>query len=173
MAIELRVVADGATVAVVDYGGAGPAVLCLHGFGLNAASWDAVGSRLRDAYRVLAMDQRGHGRTGPAASYDQSALVADVGQVVRFLELDRPPLLVGHSYGARTALAYAATAKCAGVVAVDGAVTSPGPNSDLNALELELTSSPLANFRGSRAELDALLGELDDQFPDYADGLGG
>ena len=164
-------VSDGATVAVVDYGGSGPVVLCLHGFGMNAASWDPVASRLRETYRVLAMDQRGHGRTGRASSYDQSALVGDVGRVLDFLDLDHPPLLVGHSYGARTALAYAASASCAGVVAVDGAITPPGPDSDLEALELELRASPLASFRGSRAELDSLLIGLGDQFGDYANGL--
>lgn len=167
---ELRVAANGATLSVVDYGGAGPAVICLHGFGLNAASWETVAAVLEGEYRVLAIDQRGHGLTGPASEYTQSALIEDVRHVASSLD-SGPPLVVGHSYGARTALGYAAAGTCAGVVAVDGAITPPGPDSDLAALERELNSSALSDFLGSPAELDALLVGLDDQFPDYADGL--
>lgn len=168
MSRELRIPADGASLSVVDYGGSGPAVVCLHGFGLNAASWNDVAGALQDRYRVVAVDQRGHGLTGPAYRYDPAALVDDVGRVVSSLQLDRP-LLVGHSYGARTALAYASIETCSGVVAVDGAVTPPGTDSDAAALEGELRSSPLSNFAGSREELDSLLAGLDDEFsPDSA-----
>src|SRR5215472_17225117 len=45
----------------LDWGGGGPPLLFLHGGGLNAHTWDAVCVMLRDFFRCVALDQRGHG----------------------------------------------------------------------------------------------------------------
>lgn len=44
-----------------------PPLIALHALGQNAESWDEVAAVLGEKYRVLALDQRGHGgsaRTG-------------------------------------------------------------------------------------------------------------
>jgi pimeloyl-ACP methyl ester carboxylesterase len=44
--------------------GEGPAVLLIHGVGGDSSNWDAIAARLRERFRVVAMDLRGHGRSG-------------------------------------------------------------------------------------------------------------
>jgi len=41
-----------------------PALVLLHGFTGHARSWDPFAEAMTDRYRVLALDQRGHGETG-------------------------------------------------------------------------------------------------------------
>lgn len=111
------------TVAVRDHGGAGPAILLLHGAGRDASDWDAVAADLRSDHRVLAMDLRGHGRSSPTTepwSFDRAA--RDVATARDGLGLAEHELVVaGHSLGGMVATRYAtAHARCPGVVNVDG-----------------------------------------------------
>src|SRR5579862_3645570 len=41
-----------------------PDLVLLHGFTGHARSWDAFAQGMSDRYRVLALDQRGHGESG-------------------------------------------------------------------------------------------------------------
>ena len=45
----------------LDWGGSGHPLLFLHGGGINAHTWDVLTLMLRDRYRCIALDQRGHG----------------------------------------------------------------------------------------------------------------
>lgn len=56
-------------VHYVDFGGDGPPLVCVHGLGGSALNWMAVAPAISAAYRVLAPDLRGFGRTplGPGA----------------------------------------------------------------------------------------------------------
>lgn len=58
---EARV--HGITLRYVDWGGGGPPMLLLHGDMRTSRSWDAVARRLRNEYRVIALDARGHGNS--------------------------------------------------------------------------------------------------------------
>ncbi|KAG2499014.1 hypothetical protein HYH03_003200 [Edaphochlamys debaryana] len=51
------------TFNVYSAGEAGPVVLCVHGGGYSGLTWSLVAKRLKDRYRVLAPDLRGHGLT--------------------------------------------------------------------------------------------------------------
>lgn len=107
--------------------GSGPGILFLHGVTANAYVWEPVLQRLADRFLVVAVDQRGHGRTGvrgvdpandatwDAASYANDALSA-AGAIA-----EGPVVLVGHSLGARNALVAAELdpSAIAGVVAID------------------------------------------------------
>lgn len=90
--------------------GEGRDLLLLHG--LTATRRNVVqGSRLlaREGTRLIAYDARGHGESDPApdaAAYEYADLVADLGAVLRALEIARP-VLVGSSMGAATAMALA------------------------------------------------------------------
>jgi pimeloyl-ACP methyl ester carboxylesterase len=114
-----------------DGSGAEPPVLLLHGLGSSAQYWGRLAGQL-PGRRLVALDQRGHGLTGrpphsPSlpAGYATDALVADVEQTIRTLELERP-VLVGHSWGATISLEFAARYPLAlsALVFIDGPVQS-------------------------------------------------
>jgi pimeloyl-ACP methyl ester carboxylesterase len=83
-------------------------MVLLHGLAGHAGEWDALARRLSPRYRVVAVDQRGHG-AGERHPQDVSraAYVADVLAVVDQLALRRP-VLVGQSLGGHTAMLAAA-----------------------------------------------------------------
>jgi esterase len=95
-------------------------VVFLHGGGLTAHTWDLVCLQLRDHYRCLAPDARGHGDTEWSREMDYStrAHTADVEAFVRELGLDRP-VLVGMSMGGATAVSYAQQHGLRALVVID------------------------------------------------------
>lgn len=103
---------------------AGPPLLLLHGLSSNALFWSRIARELADR-RVIAVDQRGHGRTGAASDYAVEELVADAAAVLDDARVERA-LVVGHSWGASVALAAAGTRpdRCAGLVFADGPLWS-------------------------------------------------
>ncbi|WP_033218974.1 alpha/beta fold hydrolase [Kitasatospora phosalacinea] len=104
------VVGAGVELHCRDWAGdpAGRPVLLLHGLAGHAGEWDALAGALAPAHRVVAVDQRGHGRsTRRPGSVDRAAYVADALAVADRLGLERP-LLVGQSLGGHTALLAAA-----------------------------------------------------------------
>ncbi|MDB5368373.1 MAG: Alpha/beta hydrolase family protein [Rhodospirillales bacterium] len=93
-----------------------PVVLLLHGFPELAYSWRKVMKPLADAgFHVVAPDQRGYGRTGPAPiEYDDDLgpfrllnLVRDMVALTSVLGLGAVSAVVGHDYGASVAAACA------------------------------------------------------------------
>ena len=85
-----------------------PPMVFLHGGALNAHTWDLVCLALRDQYRCIALDQRGHGDSDWAhdADYSIGAQLADTKGFVDKLGLDKF-ILVGMSLGAINSLAFA------------------------------------------------------------------
>ena len=83
-------------------------LVLLHGFTSHARSWDAFAQAMSRDYRVLALDQRGHGETEWAAPdrYGVDEMVSDLEAFVAALRLDRFVLL-GLSMGGRNAIHYA------------------------------------------------------------------
>ncbi len=89
--------------------GASP-VLLLHGGNQSAHAWDLVSLNLSAHYRVLALDQRGHGDSewNRGAHYGISDMMPDARDFVGALGLARP-VVVGHSMGGMVTLALACT----------------------------------------------------------------
>ena len=85
-----------------------PSLVLLHGFTGHARTWDPFAVAMTDRYRVLALDQRGHGETDWAASdqYGVDDMVADLECFVDVLGLERFSLL-GLSMGGLVAMEYA------------------------------------------------------------------
>ncbi len=103
---------DGVPLAVTEYGpeDAALTVLFLHGHCMHARSWDAVRSQLEHAnLRIVCYDHRGHGDSGeaPPSTYTVEQLGRDLGAVMRAVCPSGPVVLVGHSMGGMSALAYA------------------------------------------------------------------
>jgi pimeloyl-ACP methyl ester carboxylesterase len=99
---------DGVALHYLDWHGAGEAVLFLHGGALTAHSWDLVCLGLRDEWRCLALDLRGHGDSGWANEYRIETAIDDIAALVAHRELERIHL-VGNSLGGMVAAHYAAT----------------------------------------------------------------
>jgi len=99
-------------------------VLLLHGFAQTCHSWDFLSLSLSDRFRVIALDQRGHGDTEWAGDGDYStdAYQRDIHAVVEALGLT-DLVLIGLSMGGRNAFTYAAThpEKIRALVIVDSA----------------------------------------------------
>jgi pimeloyl-ACP methyl ester carboxylesterase len=88
-----------------------PALILLHGVTGHARTWDDEAAALASRYRVLALDQRGHGDSDPSphADYTVATMSADVAAFADSLGLDRVSV-VGLSMGGRVAIAFAGQA---------------------------------------------------------------
>src|SRR5688572_6961440 len=77
-----------------------PLAVCLHGITANAHVFDPLKELLAARFRVVAVDQRGHGRSPkPASGYASDDYASDLLEV-----MNEKALLIGHSLGARNAL---------------------------------------------------------------------
>jgi len=92
----------------LDWGGSGAPIVFLHGGGLNAHTWDYVAVMIRERYRCVALDQRGHGDSewSPVVDYRIASHVGDIEGFIDALQLERP-ILVGQSMGGLNSIAYA------------------------------------------------------------------
>jgi len=99
---------NGLPVSYADVG-TGPAVVLLHGWGGQIASWGLVPNILGEKFRVVALDLPGFGETPlPSRAWDPYDYAELVAAFLRALDL-RAPTLVGHSHGGRVSIALAAT----------------------------------------------------------------
>jgi pimeloyl-ACP methyl ester carboxylesterase len=85
-----------------------PTLVLLHGYTGHAHSWDHFAAAMASDYRVLALDQRGHGQTqwAPPTAYDTIEMVEDLDAFVRAMRLERFTLL-GLSMGGIVSFAWA------------------------------------------------------------------
>ncbi|HYD46629.1 MAG TPA: alpha/beta hydrolase [Phenylobacterium sp.] len=103
---------DGLRLAARDV--AGPStgagvVLCLHGLTRNSRDFEGLAAALRADHRVLALDQRGRGRSGydpNPLNYNLGVQVGDTWAWLDHLEIERV-VVVGTSMGALMAIAMA------------------------------------------------------------------
>ena len=125
-----------------------PVLFLLHGFAQQAHSWDFVALSFADRYRVIALDQRGHGdsKWAPDGDYSHEIQQEDIGAIVDKLSLDKF-ILMGLSMGGRNAFTYAANnpGKLKALVIVDS-----GPEN------LEKGSENIRNFVEQDDELDSV-----------------
>ena len=127
---------------VAPYGGglkrssAEPTIVFVHGYALNLDCWHFQREYFRGKHRMVFYDQRSHGRSGRSdkehASIDQ--LGDDLRRVIEELVPRGPVVLVGHSMGGMSILAFAErhpevfAARVAGVALV--ATTAGGLKTD-------------------------------------------
>ena len=105
---SLRVDLGGRTIHLLDWGGEGkPNLLLLHGIRLHAHVWNDFCRRYRQDFRILAMDQRGHGDSDWSGDegYHLHGYYEDLLGVIEHLGV-APLTLLGHSLGARVATLF-------------------------------------------------------------------
>jgi pimeloyl-ACP methyl ester carboxylesterase len=126
--VELR--REGTRLSCRDFGGDGPAVVFLHGLAGHAGEWANTAAALVADHRVLAIDQRGHGRSERhPADISREAFVADVALIIKQLEL-APVILVGQSMGGNTAFLTAAAypEQVTALVIIEASPDGPAPD---------------------------------------------
>jgi pimeloyl-ACP methyl ester carboxylesterase len=149
----------------------GPPILFIHGWSQNHLCWDKqYESTLRDEFRLVAYDLRGHGMSeaplGPEHYTDGKLWADDVAAIIDQLRLERP-VLVGWSYGAFVICDYVRAYgqdRIAAVNFVEGAVklgeaafgTLIGPGFLDHFVDATADDLP-TNIRGMRAFLKACL----------------
>jgi pimeloyl-ACP methyl ester carboxylesterase len=99
-------VADGGSIHLIDTGTGRP-VLLLHGVTLQWWVWSSVIRLLRDRYRVIAWDMRGHGRSqAGSGGVTLEDAARDLAEVLESLDL-HDAVVVGHSMGGMVAGRFA------------------------------------------------------------------
>jgi pimeloyl-ACP methyl ester carboxylesterase len=95
-------------VHYLEWAGDGPPVVALHGLASSSLWYLRLAHRLAGEYRIVAPDQRGHGRTTQApVGYDWQTLASDVVGLMDRLGIARAAVL-GHSWGGHVASNLAA-----------------------------------------------------------------
>ena len=147
--------------------GAGPPVLLLHGGLANSNYWGHQVRELAQAFSVVVMDTRGHGRSPLTSRSLSYALFArDVIELMDFLEIPQASI-VGWSDGAITGLELV--------------TTNPdrvsklfcfGANSTVSGLKANGARSPLFVLFGQRCKAEySLLSPHPEKWPQLLDGL--
>jgi len=105
----VAVSADGARLHVEVHGPDGaPAVVLAHGWSCSTAFWAAQIRDLAADHRVIAYDQRGHGRSPASPACSTDALADDLEAVLKAtLAPGEKAVIAGHSMGGMTVMAAA------------------------------------------------------------------
>lgn len=99
---------NGLSIHYLDWGGSSSRnLLLVHGQGGNAHNWDFIAQELRHDFRIIAIDQRGHGDSSHTRDgYAVTAFASDLAAFADAIGIV-PYDYVGASLGARNAIAYA------------------------------------------------------------------
>jgi pimeloyl-ACP methyl ester carboxylesterase len=113
----------------VRVGGAGPAVVLLHGYGETGDMWVPLATELARDHTVIVPDLRGIGLSSrPPGGYDKKTQAGDVAGVLDALKIDRTDL-VTHDIGNMVGYAFAAQypARVTRFVLMDAPLPGVGP----------------------------------------------
>jgi pimeloyl-ACP methyl ester carboxylesterase len=115
-------VSDGLELNVLEWSTDGIPLILLHGGGNEAHLWDDFAPCVAPHYRVIAVDQRGHGDSDwdSEGRYETEYLVNDLEALLAAYEIDRF-VLIGFSMGGRVAMSFAGRHpdRLAGLVLID------------------------------------------------------
>jgi pimeloyl-ACP methyl ester carboxylesterase len=114
--------AHGGELHLLEWSTEGVPMVLLHGHGNEAHLWDDFVPTVAPYYRVVAVDQRGHGDSDwdPEARYDIDSMTDDLEAILDALEIERF-VLVGFSMGGRVSMSFGGRhpERLAGLVLVD------------------------------------------------------
>ncbi|MFF4578804.1 alpha/beta fold hydrolase [Streptomyces sp. NPDC001373] len=96
--VRASVSLSGRRLSYLDFGGPGPVLFALHGHFGEARTFARLARRLAPDWRVVALDQRGHGYSDQPSDFSRKGYVEDAAAVLRHLGLG-PVVVLGHSMG--------------------------------------------------------------------------
>lgn len=89
---------DGARLYCRAEGTGEPALVFVHGGGVDHSTWDEHLEHFAPHHRVVAMDLRGHGQSDPASDYTADVMSADLATIIDQLDI-APAVIIGASRG--------------------------------------------------------------------------
>jgi esterase len=95
------------TLSYLDTGGNGPVLVTLHSHWLEGETFAPFAAALGPEWRVIALDQRGHGYSDHASTYTRQDYIADLSALFDHLQISTAVLL-GNSLGGVNAYQFAA-----------------------------------------------------------------
>ncbi len=162
---------DGVRLSYVDFGGDGKVLACLHGRSGSARNFAPLARALAPDWRVVALDQRGHGWSDHSADGSRAAFVADAAAFLESLGAGAVRLL-GHSLGGVNAYQLAAQRPDlvrALIVEDIGCRFDPPPAEESWPLRWDTLDEFLAFMRSTPIGMNRL---LLDNLVEYEDGWG-
>ena len=158
--------------------GRGPPVLLVHGWTLDLQMWERQVSALRDTFRLIRLDRRGHGLSAGAPAAERDG--ADLQGLCSHLGLSRVAL-IGMSQGVRGVLAYACAAPAqVSAIILDGPPALAAESDPevplaryaalvrthgMAAFRREWAQHPLMELRTRDTEMQALLAAMIARYP--------
>ncbi|MEQ8145826.1 alpha/beta hydrolase [Streptomyces sp. OP7] len=98
---------EGRRLSYLDFGGPGRPLLALHGHFNEGRTFSRLARALSPDWRVVALDQRGHGFSDRGPDFSREGYVRDAAALIAHFGLERPVVL-GHSMGGVNAYQLAA-----------------------------------------------------------------
>jgi len=146
-------IAANGTKLFVRVGGAGPAVVLLHGYGETGDMWVPLARDLVRDHTVVVPDLRGMGLSAkPASGYDKKTQGRDIAGILDALNIERAAL-VTHDIGNMVGYAFAAQYRnrVARLVLIDAPLPGVGPWEDI------LKNPLLWHFRFGGPDMERLV----------------
>lgn len=142
---------DGLRFSYLDTGGIDPLLVLLHAHWMSASDFDEIVPAFADTWRVVGLDQRGHGATQHGGTHSVGAYIGDIDALLAAIRHPRPFVLLGHSFGGMVANHYAAARpeRVRAVILEDIDVDRPPPQDFI---------SPWAGVFPTREALDDRIG---------------
>jgi len=155
--------ADGHRIAYADTGGSKPAIVFSHGFLMDATMFEANVEMLRDTFRCITWDQRGHGETGfVPGTFDYWHSAQDLLGLMDALDI-ASAVLVGMSQGGfiamRAALLQPERVEALVLIDTRAGIDAPEVIKAFEELDAEWAANGAKNVKDSMAHLLGL-GEM-------------
>ncbi len=99
---------NGINLSYLDSGGNGQVLIALHAHWLEAQTFVPLASALSPKWRVIALDQRGHGYSDHAKTYTRNDYLSDLEAFFKHLGIESPVVLLGNSLGGVNSYHFAA-----------------------------------------------------------------
>lgn len=143
-------------------------ILMVHATGFHARCWDKTISALPPGYHIIALDQRGHGRSAkPDSLSDWSKTGADVRAFVAGLDI-KDMIGVGHSMGAHVMVqvADALPERFERLVLIDPTIIEPEVYQNApNLADLDPSQNPVSRRRSNWESPNAMFAAFKDRHP--------
>lgn len=95
------------TLSYLDTGGGNPILIALHAHWMEASTYNNLAKELERDWRIIALDQRGHGDSDHAQSYSRTDYLGDLYALFEHVGINSA-VLMGNSLGGVNAYQFAA-----------------------------------------------------------------